>query len=342
MEQLELLSDDELIASLKRVRAEERSCQVSLLKHLNEMDRRSLAEKRSFGSLFVYCMRELGYSEGETRRRVHVARKAAKFKVIYLLLEQGAVSMTALALVAPHLDQSNHQELLGAIRGKTSREVEFMLAERFPQREQRESVRPLAAPQPPPAEQPAPEPGQPEQPSDAPRPFLEPYPSVKPFAPDRVRFEFNGSRDLYDKIERAKQLLRHKYPFCTLEQLFGESLESLLEDWDPVRRMARKRPSSAQPKPSDPTARVIPQHVKDEVYRRDGGCCTYVGEDGKRCQEKSGLEYDHIRPHALGGLSIADNLRLLCEGHNRFEAERRFGEWAGGRRALPGGDLPLF
>jgi hypothetical protein len=71
--------------------------------------------------------------------------------------------------------------------------------------------------------------------------------------------------------------------------------------------------------------RSIPGKVRDEVYLRDGGRCTFKGSDGKRCGSKWNLQIDHIVPFALGGDNSPGNLRLLCGKHNRLEAERAFG-----------------
>jgi hypothetical protein len=71
--------------------------------------------------------------------------------------------------------------------------------------------------------------------------------------------------------------------------------------------------------------RHIPQTVRDEVFVRDGGRCTYVGPDGRRCGETWNLEIDHIIPYAKGGSNAPENLRLLCPAHNRLAAEREFG-----------------
>ena len=73
--------------------------------------------------------------------------------------------------------------------------------------------------------------------------------------------------------------------------------------------------------PAQPTA------VRDEVYMRDRGQCTYVSADGTRCTATRYLEVDHVRPFALGGSSTdADNNRLLCKNHNQFRARQTFGE----------------
>ncbi len=73
-------------------------------------------------------------------------------------------------------------------------------------------------------------------------------------------------------------------------------------------------------------ARNIPQAVRDKVFESDGGRCTFVGNDGKRCESDWNLQIDHIIPHARGGDNSPENLRLLCANHNKLEAERAFGK----------------
>jgi hypothetical protein len=56
--------------------------------------------------------------------------------------------------------------------------------------------------------------------------------------------------------------------------------------------------------------RVIPTHVKLEVWQRDGGKCV-------RCGATDELHFDHDLPYSKGGSSItAKNVQLLCARHN--------------------------
>ena len=74
-----------------------------------------------------------------------------------------------------------------------------------------------------------------------------------------------------------------------------------------------------------PRSRHIPRATRDQVLLRDGQQCTYVGPTGCRCEARSNLHIDHIRPFALGGGNEAENLRVLCAAHNGRLAERTFG-----------------
>ena len=76
---------------------------------------------------------------------------------------------------------------------------------------------------------------------------------------------------------------------------------------------------SAQPPRRARRSRYIPAPVRREVWRRDGGCCSYVDpHSGRRCGSRFLLELDHIVPFALGGDAQPSNLRLHCSAHHRF------------------------
>ena len=77
--------------------------------------------------------------------------------------------------------------------------------------------------------------------------------------------------------------------------------------------------ASAQPPHRARRSRHIPAPVRREVWRRDGGCCSYVDpHSGRRCGSRFLLELDHIVPFALGGDAQPSNLRLHCSAHHRF------------------------
>lgn len=57
-------------------------------------------------------------------------------------------------------------------------------------------------------------------------------------------------------------------------------------------------------------SRIIPTHVKLEVWKRDKGKCVTCGATDE-------LHFDHILPYSKGGTSLkAENIQLLCVRHN--------------------------
>jgi hypothetical protein len=54
--------------------------------------------------------------------------------------------------------------------------------------------------------------------------------------------------------------------------------------------------------------------------------CTFVSDDGRRCDETHRLELHHEIPFARGGPSTVANVRLLCTHHNDLLARRDYGD----------------
>jgi hypothetical protein len=94
-------------------------------------------------------------------------------------------------------------------------------------------------------------------------------------------------------------------------------------------RASPSEPPSVGAREAEPAPRgrraAIPAAVRREVWKRDGGCCAWVAKDGRRCGSRWKLEFDHIRPVALGGTSTVDNVRVACKPHNLHHAEQVFG-----------------
>ncbi len=77
------------------------------------------------------------------------------------------------------------------------------------------------------------------------------------------------------------------------------------------RAHAEMRGEEAAVHPREP----IPESVRHEVWRRDGGQCVDCGSRDK-------LEFDHIIPWSEGGSNTARNLELRCELCNRKKGAR--------------------
>lgn len=147
-------------------------------------------------------------------------------------------------------------------------------------------------------------------------------------APSRIRLSFTADDEFLRMVERLRSLRRHKFPDGRLEDLLKEAVDIMLHQLDTGLKMSRrsgKRRLAARP------GRRVAAAVKAQVWARDGGRCVYEGPEGHRCGGRDFLEYDHVVPWALGGLSVLDNIRLLCRRHNQRLARRRFGPR---RRAL--------
>jgi hypothetical protein len=145
VESIRRLSDDELVARLKSLAARERRATALVVAHLAEIDARDLHLRAGCPTLFVYCRDLLALSEHEAYNRMEVARTARRFPVVLDLLAQGAVNLTTVRLLGPHLTEENHAGVLESARGRRKCEVEEIVARLAPRPEVAASVRKLPA-----------------------------------------------------------------------------------------------------------------------------------------------------------------------------------------------------
>lgn len=86
---LEHLSDEELLASTRRVVGTSNLALAGLLAHLAEVEARGIDRLRSCASLCTYCVYELRMSEDAALRRAHAAQRARKFPVLFEYIARG-------------------------------------------------------------------------------------------------------------------------------------------------------------------------------------------------------------------------------------------------------------
>jgi 5-methylcytosine-specific restriction endonuclease McrA len=162
--------------------------------------------------------------------------------------------------------------------------------------------------------------------SDAPLPapnLVENRPGVKPLAPQRFAVQFTMSQSARDKLQYAQELLGHPVASGNIAEIFERALDALIPELEKQKFAATRQPRRSARSSEDP--RHIPAHVRRAVWERDGGQCTFVSESGRRCQERKGLQFDHVLEVARGGEANVSDIRLRCWAHNQFEAERTFG-----------------
>jgi len=146
---------------------------------------------------------------------------------------------------------------------------------------------------------------------------------LEPLSASSYRIEFTASAELYAKLERARELLSHTVPRGELAMVIERALDALVEG-----EMRRRVGAGQQQKrrPLKPGSRHVPREVARIVWERDGGQCTFVDAEGRRCSERCYLTLEHRHPWSLGGPPTADNICLLCAAHNAHTARKVFGE----------------
>jgi hypothetical protein len=331
------LSDHDLLARIGVLAEKERGATVELVAHLAVLDARpSLYAARGPGSLFGYCTDVLHLSEDAACSRISAARACRLFPVILDRLASGAVSLTSVRMLRPHLTPENHEAVLTNASGKTLREVEALIAELAPRPDVPTSVRKLPEPalrtldlaQEPAA-------------GTAPITFAalppRPRPVIETTSPERYRVQFTIGKESHDRLRRLQALLRREIPDGDAGKIVERALAVLLEKVEKAKFAATSKPRRPV-RPGTDIARLpdeartpvgrsrhIPNAVQRGAWRRDGGQCRFINKDGIRCKERVFLEFHHGKAYALGGPATLDNISLRCRRHNQYEAELVFG-----------------
>jgi len=341
MTSLKNISNVELINRLKSLVKQEQHLTLNILPHLIEVERRKLYLDLGFRSLYDYCTRELKYSESGAIRRIYAARAIEKCPTAMEYLVKGLVNLSALSLTWKYVTP----ELLGRISSKSKREVEAIVAEFNVGLHVKDRTKPVVVER-------IVKQSTGTQPQKAAGECKEIYrrsggklfasadnstPQMKEEVV-RQNVTMHDVRcfiddDVMQQLERCKKLLSGKFPQgLDYNKLMRELAAEWLNRHDPVKRVERrdaaKRRSGGVAKSmrNSEYTRHSPVAVRDAVFKRDGGKCTFVGSNGKRCNSDYNLQYDHFPiPYALGGPSTVKNLRLLCAKHNRYSAEKVYG-----------------
>ncbi len=488
-------SDDELVEELTTLCGSQRRITASVIAYLAEVDARKVHVDLGYHTLFAFCIKRLGMSHGEAAVRTKVTKLYRAHPLIMDPLEAGTVHLTSLYLVREHMNDKNCSKLLASITGKTTREVESIIARLFPRQGVRASIRKLptrrsdgdpnlevacgeslganmgeeptvprgvdgtlakvvsspsavasertidlfcpslglATEQSPAtaiASQPASRALAPQEPSSnnttessriatiegdvasgaEPRMARKPLREFEQYSADSHKVQFMATTKFRKKIERAARLSSHRNR-GELALLMEHAIDVLLSKLESnqlaklkrlgrsaavtvekagaavvlsgskgateVNPMVSRNATQAQEVDSGGTeanaATLSPKRVETVVsaphpttvddasisrsvehrvklpsdrrgsgdreragrafgrsarraaFDRDGEQCSFVGRDGVRCEAKSFLQVDHIRPRARGGGGETENARVLCAAHNRHEARRAFG-----------------
>src|SRR4029077_18747917 len=115
-------TDQQLVARLRQLVLVDQVLGARLLVHLGEVDARGLYREQAYSSMFAYCVDELHMSEAEAYLRIHAARFGRQFPLVLAPLEQGALHLSAIKLLAPLLPASNLVQLPERASGKCKHE----------------------------------------------------------------------------------------------------------------------------------------------------------------------------------------------------------------------------
>lgn len=252
---------------------------------------------------------ELGYSEDEAGSRIAAMRLLVELPEIETKVAAGDLTLTKLTMAQTFfraetavlretnsnskIDRDAKLEMLAMVEGKSTREaaLAFTKVSSAPEKLRPESVRPVS----------------------------ESTSEMKLVVKDKT----------LAKVARLKGLLAHKHPHLSTAELLDIVCDIALEQLNPARAVKQELKKKSEQQlncekgniakvPAAPQVRRSGARLRREVWRRADSKC-------ETCGSTYALEIDHIKPFALGGLTIRENLRLLCRSCNQRECVKVFG-----------------
>ncbi len=268
----------------------EKEATLSVLHHLREVERRQLFA-RTHSSLFEYVL-SLGYDSGSAHIRISAMRLLRELPELESSVEAGTLNISLLAQAQTFIRKekikgaTKKREILQSVEGKSTRDAKRALLSqaKTPEDHLPERVRPVS----------------------------ETHSEVR-FVIDEV---------LLQQLKELQARLAHSHPGAGLREVIAVAVKGELERRTPKRPKndAKSADSLHAHEVTAQQSRPSLAEIKRIVWHRDGGRCGYADAQGKRCDSKHALEYDHLIPVALGGATTAENLQLRCRAHNRLAA----------------------
>lgn len=345
---LSFLNDNELLVETTKLVSAERLATAAVLVAINEIEFRRLHLQRGFSSLHEFLVKHLGYSDGAAHRRIAAARLLRSIPEVEPALKNGTINLTTAAAAQDFIvsERKNFKKeyskaqklsLLENLKAKSKAQCEQVFQVLSPER----AVSPR------------------------PEKTKQVLNTMDHTLGHSIEVRLTIGPDLQKKLERVQEIFSHQKKshagYAALVELMATQI---LEKVDPLRRArstskvksgatvkikaapAAKKPagpaqtfnpdaltgvapSTSVTSPKNPRkkpSRYIPVAVKEEIYFRDEGRCSYIDpKTQKRCEAKKFLHIDHIHPLALGGETSLENCRLLCAAHNQLAAIQKLG-----------------
>ena len=139
------LTDDALLREFSARLVSNNVHTAELVAYIAEIDRRRLHLPAGYRSIFKYCVAHFHLSEAAAHKRIYVARLVRRFPAVYDALAEGRVHLSGLLQLMVYLRPENVDELLAGATHRSRRQIEKLLAERFPKLDVPATIREIGA-----------------------------------------------------------------------------------------------------------------------------------------------------------------------------------------------------
>ena len=302
-----------------QVATEYKRREAELISVLQEVDAGRVYLHFGVTSLYDYCVRILGLSEGIANGLRSVARKSKEIPALQEAIIKGELTVSKAHRIVSVLNPENQKEWLQIAKTKTSREIEKAVASAHPRLAVKERERFVAS--------------------------------------DRIELTVGVSELLSSKLKRVVDIESQRRKVAASREMAIEAaLDIYLERHDPLARALRsvarvsKKPKTSwignhesisenQIAPRCGSAASgrdvstfdssyanrhlkkirsgLPSALVHALNLRDGGQCAYFTANGIRCVNRRWLEFHHVIPLAGGGSNTLENLKTLCSVHHK-------------------------
>ncbi len=299
---LKTLSNETLNQNLKSLLKSERELLSEILLFISEVDRRKLYLKLAYPSLFEYLTKELGYSFGSAQRRIDAARLMQDVPDLNDKLESGVLNLAQVSVLQKSLREKarqtgvrisriEKQDLIKAMEGKSFDQTQCLIAQSLE---------------------------------------IEVKTAAKTHVQrdESVRLEVTLSKEQWEKLKQARELLSNSLPNGSWDQLLEYVPDQVIKQKTKPKsktvREQKSKPSQEhqtdrQAENSSTPSSVrenISAPIKRAIFARDQKCQHQDQKSKRKCGSKWNLQIDHVKPVWAGGTSESANLRLLCAAHN--------------------------
>ena len=301
MNLLAQLTNHELNQKIRRIVRDERRVTVEVLHHLREAERRMLYAELGYPSLFAYATGELGYSEAAASRRIEAMRAMREVAELEPRIESGELTLSNIVQARVAI-RHHERELKTKVSAERKREVLLSMAGLSKRAAEKTLAREL-----------------PTAAVGGVRVTLELTTEEMAVIEElrRLGGVVQNTKDLLMSLARAA-LARKKRERGEAELLRKPKTTAVPPAEVPMKTKLPTR--------SEPRKRYFSTQAKRTEWMKVQGQCEFVAASGKRCDARHGLEFDHRKPFATGGVSSPENIRILCRQHNSFEAVRQLGQ----------------
>ncbi len=353
------LNDRQLLSATEILVRTEREILLSVLHHLQEIDRRKLYSALKFKSLFDYVVQKLGYSEDQACRRISAMRMLKSFSPEVCERIESKINDGALCLTHLNMAQNFFKKEEAILSQKISSEKKLEVLEKIENTSTREAEKIVIGL------------------SSA--PIQIPPEKLRPITDELSELKTVLNKEQLAKIQKLKGLLAHRNPNMEFTELLDVLLDLGMEEFDPGQKVVRsyqskifnqkghgqikskliqinksvnshsenspaaqrvpnktdldqvnssaKNPNENNESPATnvrlckPTnPRFISAKIRREVWRKYQSQCA-------NCKSTFTLEIDHIQPLALGGNSEIKNLSMTCRSCNQRAGRNKLGAY---------------